>query len=97
MDVLSTNSSPKREAVVLSTMHRAKGMEFSRVVVFGAQAGLVPLRYLVDQVPVEDQPAVLGRERSLLYVACSRARDELVVTWSGGPSRFLPVAVRATS
>jgi superfamily I DNA/RNA helicase len=53
---------------------------------------VVPLKYLVDQVAVEDQPTVQGRERSLLYVVCSRARDELVVTWAGAPSPFLPVA-----
>jgi hypothetical protein len=40
-------------------------------------------------------PALLGRERSLFYVACSRARDELVVTWAGAPSPFLP-ATHAT-
>ena len=31
----------------------------------------------------------MGRERSLFYVACSRARDELIVTWAGPPSPFL--------
>ena len=92
VEVLSLNSPSKRDAVAIATMHRSKGMEFSRVVVFGAEAGVVPLKFLVDQVAVEDQPAVRGRERSLLYVACSRARDELVVTWAGAPSPFLPVA-----
>jgi superfamily I DNA/RNA helicase len=92
VEVLGPNPQSSRPAVVVTTMHRAKGMEFSRVVVFGAEAGVVPLKFLVDQVPVTDQPAVLGRERSLLYVACSRARDELLVTWSGAPSPFLPVA-----
>jgi superfamily I DNA/RNA helicase len=32
------------------------------------------------------------RERSLLYVAASRARDELVVTYSGTPSSLLPAS-----
>ena len=40
-----------------------------------------------------DRPAALDRERSLFYVACTRARDELVVTWSGAPSPFFPLAV----
>ena len=52
---------------------------------------MVPLKFLVDPVPEADQPVVLGRERSLLYVACRRARDELVITWSGAPSPFIPV------
>jgi len=91
VEVLGPNPQSRPSAVVVTTMHRAKGMEFSRVVVFGVEAGVVPLKYVVDQVPEADQPIVLGRERSLLYVACSRARDELVITWSGTPSPFLPV------
>jgi hypothetical protein len=91
VEVLGPNPQSRPSAVVVTTMHRAKGMEFSRVVVFGVEAGVVPLKFVVDQVPEADQPIVLGRERSLLYVACSRARDELVITWSGTPSPFLPV------
>ena len=48
-----------------------------RLVRFGAQ-------------PESEAPAARGRERSLFYVACSRARDELIVTWAGAPSPFLP-------
>ncbi len=92
VEVLGPNRPSSRSAVVVTTMHRAKGMEFSRVVVFGAEAGVVPLKFLVDQVPEADRAPVIGRERALLYVACSRARDELVVTWSGPASPFLPVA-----
>ena len=79
--------------MVVTTMNRAKGMEFSRVVVFGAEAQVMPLKYVMDQVPVADRLAALDQERSLFYVACTRARDELVVTWSGAPSPFLPLAV----
>jgi superfamily I DNA/RNA helicase len=38
----------------------------------------------------EDRSDVLQRERSLLYVAATRARDELVVMYSGEPSALLP-------
>ena len=92
VDVLGTGARSPRDAVVVTTMHRAKGMEFSRVVVFGAQASVVPLRAVLDQTAPTEHQAVLDRERSLLYVACSRARDELVVTWAGDPSPFLPRA-----
>ena len=34
----------------------------------------------------------MQRERSLFYVAATRARDELVVLWSGEPTSFLPGA-----
>jgi hypothetical protein len=92
VEVLSASPPSKRSAVAVTTMHRAKGMEFSRVVVFGAASTVVPLQFVVDQAPAADRVIVLERERSLLYVACSRARDELVVTWHGSPSPFLPAA-----
>ncbi|WP_171058028.1 3'-5' exonuclease [Modestobacter altitudinis] len=90
VEVLAANARSTRDAVVVTTMHRAKGMEFSRVVVFGAAASVIPLRYVLDHTAPAEQPAAIDRERSLLYVACSRARDELVVTWAGDPSPFLP-------
>jgi ATP-dependent exoDNAse (exonuclease V) alpha subunit len=40
-------------------------------------------------VPDEEKPDLDKRFRSLLYVAASRARDELVVTWKGSPSALL--------
>ncbi|GAB2628439.1 3'-5' exonuclease [Nocardioides ginkgobilobae] len=71
------------------TMHRAKGMEFSRVLIFGADSGMLPASYLLKDVAEEDREDVLQRERSLFYVAATRARDELVVLWEGDPSDFL--------
>nr|WP_238556688.1 3'-5' exonuclease [Gordonia terrae] len=57
-------------------------MEFSRVVLAGVDAGHVPsAATTLRSVPEEDE--ALLRERSLLHVAASRARDALVVTWSG--------------
>jgi superfamily I DNA/RNA helicase len=43
----------------------------------------------LEQAAPEDRPDVLLRERSLLYVAASRARDQLLVTWAGQPSELL--------
>jgi superfamily I DNA/RNA helicase len=71
------------------TMHRAKGMEFSRVLIFGADSGMMPASYLLKDVAEGDRADVLQRERSLFYVAATRARDELVVLWEGRPSEFL--------
>ena len=71
------------------TMHRAKGMEFSRVLIFGADADLMPASYLLKAVPEGEREDLLQRERSLFYVAATRARDELVVMWSGPGSAFL--------
>jgi superfamily I DNA/RNA helicase len=75
---------------LVMTMHRAKGMEFSRVLLFGVNDGLLPAEYLLKGLADADRDDALARERSLLYVAATRARDELVVTSSGDRSPFLP-------
>jgi superfamily I DNA/RNA helicase len=74
---------------VVMTMHRAKGMEFSRVILSGADDKHVPAPIALRGVPEEERAEALLRERSLLYVASSRARDSLVVTWSGNRSELL--------
>ena len=71
------------------TMHRAKGMEFSRVILSGADDKHVPSPATLRHLPDEERAEALLRERSLLYVASSRARDALVVTWSGKRSELL--------
>jgi superfamily I DNA/RNA helicase len=77
---------------IAMTMHRAKGTEFSKVLLFGVDQGAIP-RPLRDEQYAEDAWAdALLRERSLLYVAATRARDELALSWSGDPSQLLPPA-----
>ncbi len=80
----------KQGQPVVMTMHRAKGMEFSRVLLFGVNKELMPAEYLLKDLTDADRADALTRERSLLYVAATRARDELVVTASGRRSGFLP-------
>jgi superfamily I DNA/RNA helicase len=46
-------------------------------------ADLVPAAYLLRNVPEGERADLLQRERSLFYVAATRARDELVVMWEG--------------
>lgn len=71
------------------TMHRAKGMEFSRVILAGVDDKHLPSTTSLRSVPQEERDEALLRERSLLYVAASRARDALVVMWSGKRSALL--------
>ena len=85
-----TRSAGSAKHPQLMTMHRAKGMEFSRVLIFGVDAELVPAEYLLKNVPEGERADLLQRERSLFYVAATRARDELVVMWEGEGSQFLP-------
>ena len=82
---------------VAMTMHRAKGTEFSKILLFGIDQGAIP-RPLRDEQYAEDAWAdALLRERSLLYVAATRARDELALSWSGDPSQLLPPAAEPDS
>jgi hypothetical protein len=83
-------------AVSVGTMHRLKGLEFRCVAVVGCSENEVPPRGAVTPEavdPVEHRRDLL-RERSLLYVACTRARDDLAVSWAGKPSGLLPAEVR---
>ena len=82
------NASTPGQPLVM-TMHRAKGMEFSRVVLASVDEKHVPLPASLRNVPEEERAEALLRERSLLYVASCRARDALVVTWSGRKSELL--------
>ncbi|MEU4802984.1 3'-5' exonuclease [Actinosynnema sp. NPDC023587] len=91
-ETLTSDADGTGKGVRVATMHRAKGMEFARVLVAGVSESTVPLRWLLDNAAVEDRPDVEQRERLLLYVACTRARDQLVVTWHGRPSPYLPLS-----
>ncbi len=95
---------PRHPSVRLATMHRIKGLEFPVVFVVGVNADEVPFQS--EELASED--AVVAHraevaERCLLYVAASRARDALFVTWAGEPSPFLaamgspPAAVVTTA
>ncbi|MCB1126377.1 MAG: ATP-dependent helicase, partial [Verrucomicrobiae bacterium] len=74
----------------VGTMHFAKGLEFRAVVVLGCDEEVVPHQERIESVTDEsDLKVVYESERHLLYVACTRARDRLLVTSSGEPSEFL--------
>lgn len=89
---------PTVNAVTLSTIHAAKGLEWDTVYITGASEGLLPLSFATDD-------AAIAEERRLFYVAVTRARRELTVSWaerganqSGTRtrSRFIPAALAAT-
>ncbi|MEU1289308.1 UvrD-helicase domain-containing protein [Kitasatospora sp. NPDC005856] len=83
--------------VRIGTMHRMKGLEFRCVAVVGVSDGLVPMRSAltpVDTDPQQHQEDLDG-ELSLLFVACTRAREALHVSWHGTPSAFLGPVVPA--
>lgn len=79
-----------RDEVSLGTMHLAKGLEFRAVAVMACDDEVVPLQQRIDEVSDEaDLREVYDTERHLLYVACTRARDNLLVTCTEPASEFL--------
>jgi superfamily I DNA/RNA helicase len=71
-------------------MHLAKGLEFRAVAVMACDDEVVPLQQRIDEVSDEaDLREVYDTERHLLYVACTRARDNLLVTCTEPASEFL--------
>jgi superfamily I DNA/RNA helicase/mRNA-degrading endonuclease RelE of RelBE toxin-antitoxin system len=91
-----TRDDPAAPGVRLATMHRVKGLEFDRVIVAGANEGVLPLAAAVDGA--SDDAAredVVHQERALFYVALTRARKEVLVTSHGAPSPWLPAAKKA--
>lgn len=76
--------------VSISTMHLAKGLEFRAVVVMACDDEVIPLQERIETVGDDaDLQEVYDTERHLLYVACTRARDHLLVTGVSPVSEFL--------
>ena len=76
--------------VSISTMHWAKGLEFRAVAVMACDDEVVPLQERIEAVGDDaDLQEVYDTERHLLYVACTRARDQLLVTAVAPASEFL--------
>ena len=84
---------PIKAAVTLSTIHAAKGLEWSQVFIVGATEGYLPIGYATT-------PAEVAEEKRLFYVAVTRAKKKLSISWSKRdsnsgrdrePSRFLDV------
>ena len=74
----------------ICTMHLAKGLEFRAVAVMACDDDVVPLQERIAAVGDDgDLRDVYETERHLLYVACTRARDALLVTAVAPRSEFL--------
>ncbi|WFE22640.1 exodeoxyribonuclease V subunit gamma [Solwaraspora sp. WMMD937] len=88
---VSTPTASKTNAVRVGTMHAMKGLEFRCVAAIGVDADTMPARSTITAA--DDDPTAhrhdLQRERCLLFVACTRARDSLYVSYAGAPSPFL--------
>jgi DNA helicase-2/ATP-dependent DNA helicase PcrA len=75
LTVLAEEDPTGADAVELLTFHKAKGLEWPVVFVTGLERGLVPIAYA-------ETPAALAEERRLLYVALTRAEQQLHLSWA---------------
>ena len=89
-NVLDGRSDGASDRVVLGTMHLAKGLEFRAVAVIACDDEVLPLQSRIESIADEaDLEDTYSTERHLLYVACTRARDHLLVTGVEPASEFL--------
>lgn len=88
--LLTERGDAKPGAISICTMHLAKGLEFRAVAVMACDDEILPLQARIESVTeASDLEEVYNTERHLLYVACTRAREHLLLTSSGMPSEFL--------
>lgn len=88
--VLDAHGETASGHVSIITMHLAKGLEFRAVAVMACDDEVIPLQERMETVGDDaDLQEVYETERHLLYVACTRARDQLLVTGVAPVSEFL--------
>jgi superfamily I DNA/RNA helicase len=88
---VSLSAKSSRDAVRVGTMHGMKGLEFQAVAVIGIADGIVPAPSALADAAADPVAHAqdLQRERCLLFVALTRARDHLYISYNGSPSTFL--------
>ena len=79
MSMLEGREETEPDAVKLSTLHAAKGLEFGHVFLIGVEEGILPHRESID-AGVAD-PTKIEEERRLMYVGITRAQKSLNISW----------------
>jgi len=88
--LLDDQMAARTNAVAVSTMHLAKGLEFRAVAVMACDDEVLPSQARIETAgDAADLEEIYATERHLLYVACTRARDHLLVTGVEPASEFL--------
>ena len=78
------------DSAVVAVMRLAKGLEFSAVAVIACDAEVIPSQQRIEEMgDAADLDEVYNTERQLLYVACTRARNHLLVCGVDPASEFL--------
>ena len=88
--ILDNDMDIPRDRATIAVMHLAKGLEFYAVAVMACDADIIPSQQRIedmgDDMDLED---VYNTERQLLYVACTRARDHLLICGVEQTSEFM--------
>ena len=79
MSMLEGRENGEPDAVKLSTLHAAKGLEFGHVFLIGVEEGILPHRESVDAGVLD--PSKIEEERRLMYVGITRAQKSLNISW----------------
>ncbi len=88
----------QRDGVRLSTMHRAKGLEFMAVALIGMNRGKVPSETALNEAHDEaSKQEKMNAERMIVHVAATRAKKWLLVASSDSPSEFLAPSRKANA
>jgi len=89
-EVLGEKMDAKADHVSICLMHLAKGLEFRAVAIMACDDEVIPLQERIETITDDaDLEEVYNTERHLLYVACTRARDRLLITAMAPASEFL--------
>ncbi|MDE3767562.1 3'-5' exonuclease [Sinorhizobium meliloti] len=95
---LSERLEDPRGRVAIGTMHLAKGLEYKAIAVMACDDDILPLQDRVETVADESElDEVYETERHLFYVACTRARDQLLVAGVTPASEFISDLGRTVS
>ncbi|NYH77244.1 superfamily I DNA/RNA helicase [Actinopolyspora biskrensis] len=88
-----TKEGPRGDGQIhVGTMHRFKGIEYQRIALVGVCSGIIPRESVLERIREKDAARYqreLRKSRSFLFVAATRARDVLRISWHGQPSPFL--------
>ena len=78
------------DGITVSTVHSAKGLEFKTVFIVGAEEGIFPSTMAIDEGGIEE-------ERRLMYVAITRAMENLIITYTRSRFRFNQISANMPS
>lgn len=80
------------EGIRISTMYRVKGLQFNYVILPSLSADVLPLKIGLEHCADDaSQARFMDGERCLLHVAATRAKKQVLITYCGKPSQFLPL------